>query len=140
MPPTRRSRFTLTIMTDQPSTDRRKQLRRYLWPAWWVLMFVATHLPKIPAPPVGIRNADKVVHFLLYFVLAMLGGRALIGAGRIKGFGTLLTWAGVCLIYAAMDEWLQQFVNRTPSVHDWLADAAGVMAATLILSGFRIKD
>lgn len=103
-------------------------------------MFVATHLPKIPTPPVDIWNFDKVIHGMMYFVLTMLGGRALIGAGRVKGFGTLLTWAGVCLIYAAMDEWLQQFVNRTPSVYDWLADAAGIMAATLILSNFRIKD
>ncbi len=127
-------------MTDQPSPDRRKHLRRYLWPAWWVLMFVATHLPKIPSPPLDIWNFDKVIHGMMYFVLTFLGGRALISAGRVKGLGTLLAWAGIYLIYAVVDEWLQQFVNRTPSVQDWLANAVGIMAATLILSNFRIKD
>lgn len=129
-------------MTDPSSPGLLKHFHRYLWPGWWVLMFVATHLPKPPGLPVEIHGGDKVIHFLLYFVLTMLGGQALIAARRVRGFSTLLAWAGVYLLYAAVDEWLQklEFVNRTPSIHDWLADVVGVIAATLILSTFRIDS
>ncbi len=107
---------------------------RVLWPVWWVAMAVATHLPKIPGPPPSIPNADKIAHILIYFVLTLMGGRALISAGRISGTRGLWLWAAIYMAYGIVDEVTQPFVNRTMSFYDWLADGIGVMAATLILT------
>ena len=49
----------------------------------------------------------------------------------------LAVWAAVYIAYAVLDEWLQQFVGRTTSFVDWLADVAGVLAMSLALLGFR---
>lgn len=109
---------------------------RWVWLGWWLAMFVATHYPKVPSLPRDIPHADKLLHGLLYFILTLLGGRALIHEGRLRGAGTLARWAGVYLIYGCLDELLQPFINRTASLMDWTADAVGVIAATLILMGF----
>jgi len=113
---------------------RSAPLLRILWPVWWAAMAVATHVPRLPGPHPSIPHADKVAHVLLYFVLALLGGRALIASGRIRAVTGLWTWGAIYLTYAVLDEVSQPFVQRTASFSDWLADLVGVLAATLILS------
>ncbi|MFQ5591423.1 MAG: VanZ family protein [Phycisphaerae bacterium] len=111
--------------------------RRALWSlillvGYWVLLFAATHMPLGDEAGLPWSGADKIIHMVLYCVLAVLGIRYLraLGPGctRVK----LLGWAGVCITYAGVDEWLQRFVGRTPSFWDWSADVAGVAAATLM--------
>jgi VanZ family protein len=91
-----------------------------------------THVP-IPRgarlPPGG----DKVIHFVAYFVLTLLGGRAAMGRRRSVTLAWAVGWAIVYAAYGVADEVIQGFVGRTPALDDWLADACGVAAATAIL-------
>ena len=104
-------------------------------------MFAATHLPLSPGPPAS-RFADKIIHFVLYFMLVVLGARWFVPTGAMPPTLTtaprrILAWAAVFTAYAAFDEWLQQFVGRTMSGGDLLADTAGIAAATIILIARR---
>jgi hypothetical protein len=76
----------------------------------------------VPSAPAGV---DKVVHVLLFAVLAVSGRWA--GARR----GVL---AGLLLLYAAVSELLQSLpvLNRSTSAADLLADAVGVLVGILL--------
>jgi len=80
-----------------------------------------------------VRYVDKIVHFGLYCLLVLLGGRALAMGTKRLAISTILTWSLVYAGYALVDEWLQQFVGRTMSAGDWMADAAGILAGTSVL-------
>jgi len=96
-------------------------------------MFVATHVPIRHATMGRFPHADKVVHFGMFFALTWLGGRRLWSATGLLAVGALAAWAIVYATYAFIDEWLQPLVGRSMTLGDWLADAAGILAATLIL-------
>ena len=114
-----------------PSSWRRRSW--WLWIGYWLGLFVVMHVPvggKGPPPP---EYADKAVHFGLYFGLVWLGGRHLLAAGRNRVSRIIVAWMVFYAVYAALDEWLQQFVGRTMSAADWVADIAGIAAATIVL-------
>ncbi len=102
----------------------------WLWTAYWGLLFVIMHVPVPERALERVHVSDRVVHFAVYFILTGLGayhlwktyGRPLLPAAT--------RWALVYMVYAALDEWLQRFVHRTPSIADWLADIAGITIAT----------
>ena len=119
-----------------PSHDEHKRRRIYAllwWIGFWIVLFAVTHRPFAGGVGLPIPGVDKVAHFVLYFVLTMLGGRYLRAGGRALDVRRLIVWACVYTAYGALDEWLQQFVDRTPSWGDWLADAAGVIMATVVI-------
>ena len=101
---------------------------------YWVLAFVATHVPPLwadgprPAwePPVG---KDKLFHFAGFAALSFLLMNAL-------GRRVVLT-LGVCLLYGLLDEATQPPFGRTADPYDLLADllgaAAGIVAWRLTL-------
>jgi len=91
------------------------------------------HVPVIGVGPLDVDYADKLIHLVMYSLLVCLGGRYWIGTGRAVTTATLIAHAGMYAAYAAFDEWSQQFVGRTMSLSDWLADAAGIALATLWL-------
>jgi hypothetical protein len=72
----------------------------------------------VPASPPGV---DKVVHLLLFAVLALIGRWA---GARAGSLGVLL------VVYAAVSELVQgsAALERSASVADWAADTAGVLA------------
>ncbi len=105
-----------------------------LWIAYWVVLFIVTHRPLGAGAGLLPQGADKVIHFLLYFVLAILGGWHVRSAGRRLSLAHMIVWVGIYAAYAGFDEWLQRFVERTPSLWDWVADVAGVAAATVVLA------
>lgn len=112
---------------------RRQGRSRGLWIGYWVILFAVMHRPLpgglgLPAPWL-----DKLIHVGVYFILAALGGWHQFRMGRGRRPGLLIGWVCVYGAYAALDEWLQQFVGRTASWGDWLADVAGVLAATIVL-------
>lgn len=76
----------------------------------------------VPSAPAGV---DKVVHVLLFGVLAVSGRWA--GAGR---------WvlAVILVVYASASELLQSLavLNRSTSVADLLADVAGVAVGLVV--------
>ena len=125
-------------MKDSVNASNRRPRSWWLWVGAWALLAVATHVPPNRALE-QIGDADRVVHFFAYFVLAGLGAYHLRQSRSGSIVAALMGWAVVYFAYAAADEWLQRFVGRTPSVTDWLADVAGVLAATGIAMVWSAK-
>lgn len=76
----------------------------------------------VPTAPAGV---DKLVHVALFAALALSGRWAGIGS---RALGPLL------LVYAAVSEVLQGLavLDRSVSVADWVADAAGVLLGLVL--------
>jgi VanZ like family len=76
----------------------------------------------VPLAPPGV---DKLVHLVLFAALALTGRWAGVRAGVL----TVLL-----LLYAAVSEVVQGLfpLERSASVADWLADAAGVLVGVLL--------
>lgn len=113
---------------------RRSTVRWSLWIGYWVFLFVIMHTPIERTGGIRFEYADKIVHFLLYGTLAWLGAWYFSNRPGKLGIGGLLVWAAIYVAYGALDEYLQQFVGRTTSFFDWLADLLGVLSATTILA------
>ena len=122
------------MMSSHYKPRRRPVRALVLWIGYWVVLFALTHRPFAGGVGLPIPGADKVIHSALYLVLTMLGGRYLAASGRVLNLRLLIAWACYYAAYGALDEWLQQFVERTPSWGDWLADAAGIILATAVLA------
>ena len=120
------------------------RLRSLATPAlagYWLLIFVATHVPNpedLPAPDVS----DKLLHFSAYFVLyALLSVRHRLLTGDWpdcprQGWLLLLTST-----YAALDELLQMLaiVNRHADWLDGIADCGGLLTAAAIVWLIRVQ-
>jgi VanZ family protein len=111
-------------------------LRWILWAltlAYWVTLFVFTHLPPIRLPQVNV--SDKLEHFLAYGLLCGMMGLTLWVAFPTRRWVyrlPLLIVLGAAA-YGAFDEITQPLTRRTADVHDWLADCGGALAAALVL-------
>ena len=84
----------------------------------------------VPSAPPGV---DKVVHLLLFAVLAATGRWAGVG-WRVLGV-LLVAYAGVSELLQSLD-----VLNRSTSVADWLADVVGMVLGLLgwqLLTGRR---
>jgi VanZ family protein len=109
-------------------------LRRTAWgltAAYWGVIFALTHMP--PERLAGAPHIwDKLVHFLIYFLLAALLGSAMMLT--FPQWRQIPLWVLVVgFAYGAIDELLQPFVRREATLLDWVADALGVWAAVLLL-------
>ena len=94
---------------------------------WMTVIFFLSSQSSFPHAPDQLIDliGRKLAHFSEYALLALLVGRALASGGRssIRVFGWTL---GICLLYAASDEWHQSFVPlRTPSPVDVGIDMLG---------------
>ena len=111
-----------------------RRLALFVALAWLVVLFYLSHQPILPVPMV-FSFQDKVVHALAYGVLAalLLAARrpGADGYSRAQILGSIL----IASLYGITDEWHQSFVpGRTSSVKDWLADAAGILVALVVLA------
>lgn len=112
-------------------------LRWGILAVYWGLLFVATHIPKIPdglEPGVG----DKWMHTIAYAGLAVLLAFAVACARDGSGRLTLKLAGGLwltCALYGIVDEVLQGFVSRQPDIRDWGADLLGSAAGVVIYGG-----
>lgn len=102
---------------------------------WTTLILIGTTMPVSGLPEVP-RFSDKVVHALLYAVLGALLYRALLFSqiGEPQRRVVVLCILQVLLLsaaFAAFDEWHQQFVNRSTSLADWVADMVGVLGGAV---------
>lgn len=78
-----------------------------------------------------MAGTDKVVHFLMYGVLAFLAARAARLDGRTTA--TLVTVGIGIALLGGVDEWHQQFIpGRSMERADWMADALGALAGTIL--------
>ena len=112
-------------------TNWLSRLLRYaglLFAAYWVVLFIGTHMPQPERVIPPVQQIDKVLHLVGYAGLAFLAA----AATRVKKqshlpWSTLgLIWLGLGA-YAAFDEATQMlpFVRRHADKIDWLADFIG---------------
>jgi VanZ family protein len=95
-----------------------------------------------PVPDLGIASADKIYHFIEYFILGILICRA-VGdfLDRSPRWWRILLVSSAGLGFAAFDEIVQYFVPyRDASPWDWSADALGyLIAVALYLTWVRLR-
>lgn len=115
-------------------TIRSRRILTGAWLMYWAAMAVATHLPVPEGLRIPIREGDKLLHVLMYFVLTILGGRVILTATATPTLRRIAAWALVYAVYGAIDEALQPLVGRHASVQDWIANAIGILLASSILS------
>jgi VanZ family protein len=98
-----------------------------LFIAYWLVLIVGTHLPRIPQA-VSFNIADKILHFVAYCGLTF--GACLAWRLQRPRYASL-SWrhyGAVLLVVAvagAIDEVTQPYVGRACELLDWVADVAG---------------
>lgn len=124
-----------TQPSPSPSPAWTEWYRRAL-PAYWISLFCLTHFPRLRLD-VPIRASDKLAHLAAFALLAFLFWRF---AETIRRpLSARFVWiAGFWLtVYAALDEYLQQFVGRGTDLIDWLFDLAGIAVVLALLEWRR---
>lgn len=93
---------------------------------WAFLIFVLSVAPyKIP-PPLAVEHSDKMAHFLIYTVLAVLVIRSQRATGWHHTVKSSLFTLITCGVYGILMELTQLFVSgREASVLDAVADLIG---------------
>ena len=111
---------------------------RWLPPALWAVALVTA--TSIPVPHVAAPDGtDKVVHVLLYGVLAVLVARA--AGARVWRIERLLLVAAGISLFGFVDEWHQRFIpGRSQDHMDWLADTAGGITGLLLSAALRRRE
>ena len=117
-------------MTGKPSPLR-------LWltvAAWMITIFILSSLPGSELPKTRIPHADKMVHFVLYFILGGLIIRAFIGTyPGLRLRRLVLLSVALVAFYAASDEFHQYFVPaRSMDIVDFLVDIFGASFAFIL--------
>jgi len=112
--------------------NRYQLLIRTLLILYWILLFVATHIPlKKGALPQG---TDVPLHFIAYAGLAFLLTWWLSLKWDRLTFGRLLLILAGVSLFGVIDELLQGIpvLRREPSVKDWVADTLGAALGILL--------
>lgn len=92
-----------------------------------------------PLPEVTAVVWDKLLHFIEYAGLAFLFCRALRGEA-LRWPAAIVAAILLTLVYAASDEWHQEYVPlREADTQDWFADAGGAAAGSLIFAGLKAR-
>lgn len=102
---------------------------------WAVVIFILCAMPSenIPDPHLNIPHLDKVVHFGMFFIMAILLCNELEYQTRFSLRKIYVTTICIALIYGGVIELLQQyFFNRSGDVLDLLADVFGAIVGCLM--------
>ena len=113
-------------------------LRWLVFISYSIFLYVVFTLPPQKIPSVVLGANDKILHALDFFLLALLAFRTFFYASHplfcIHAGGKAV---GFSLFYGAFLEWAQRGApGREASFADWVADAVGILIASLI---FRIS-
>lgn len=105
--------------------------------AWLGLICYGLFSPPSALPKsafLNIPHFDKMVHFGLFFVFCLLLFRPF---KKLK-LNPLVLTPLVSFILAALLEWIQEMItsSRSSNLYDFLANTAGILAATLIFHFF----
>jgi VanZ family protein len=105
--------------------------------AWAAAIFVLSSITRFPRPP-AYPHEDKVIHTLLFGILALLLLRALWNGRRRAPWKAAALAFALASLYGVLDEAHQHFVPpRTMDIVDWLADSFG--AAVVFLAARRSR-
>ncbi|MBN2375946.1 MAG: VanZ family protein [Sedimentisphaerales bacterium] len=103
---------------------------------YWPILFVATHLPRLPEMKVFGR--DVTLHIAAYFVLMLIFWLARYGWEKPDFRKRQLYLALlVVAVYAAVDELSQKLVNRHCDIVDWISDMTGALAILVLMMILR---
>ena len=91
---------------------------------YWLLLFIATHIPPNPVMSY-VRLNDKLVHACAFSGLAFLVAWA-VPTNKSKLNQNIAIAAMISVVYAGIDELLQIPVGRTADWLDFAADCAGI--------------
>lgn len=101
--------------------------------AYAITLVLATHYPK-PEQLLGRYGyADKLLHFVAYFLLAVFVATAVWAAGRWS-WRTAVAVAIALAVFGAIDEITQPYFSRTADVLDWAADCAGIAVGLVVVA------
>jgi len=98
---------------------------------WAIVIFIESSIPSLHLPeiksPIG---PDKIAHFCVFFVFALLSYRALFFQSafpKLKNHAIVITLI-ITSLYGYLDE-LHQFyvVGRSYDMYDWMADTLGAL-------------
>ena len=108
-------------------------MRAYLWTILWALIILALCLMPGPQLPkwewFDIFNLDKLVHGILFFILAVFCAQAMRHGGSPVRY---ILWACILsVLYGVGTELLQglEVLGRRTDVNDMMANAIGAIAA-----------
>ncbi len=123
--------MSIDASTPTSSPVARPPLRRLIWPAVVAAtIFLASSRSQL-ATPVTFSNMDKVVHTLVYGLLATTLVRVLY-PGRHPVTAALIAVLFVSA-YGVSDEFHQSFTpERSVDVFDWMADTSGAFVAAML--------
>jgi VanZ family protein len=101
---------------------------------YWIVLLAATSIPAASMPSIGV--ADKLNHFLAYFVLSVLLFLTLLfqekfdlSLSRIAIYTFLIS-----TVYGVLDEVHQMFIpGRSAEFLDWVADSIGGGLGVLLM-------
>jgi VanZ family protein len=101
---------------------------------YWLALFIATHLPRVPS--LRVQHSDKLVHFAVFAILGFLLTALFPRLHRRWEWNVV--WATIfASAYAAFDEYSQPAVGRTADVWDWVADSLGAVCGALVCLAVR---
>lgn len=102
---------------------------------WALVIFVLCALPgeKLPDPHINTPHLDKVVHFGMFFIMALLLCNELEYQTKLTPRKIYLVTVCIALIYGGVIELLQHnFFHRSGDMLDLLADVAGAIVGCLL--------
>lgn len=101
---------------------------QFPWQFFMLVIFLQSSSGQISLPDIGIDWFDKIVHFIVFGLLALLTLRGLKHANNPL-IQNHFAWIGIltCIIFGGTDEIHQLFVpGRFGSMSDWIADILGI--------------
>jgi len=104
----------------------------------WLGAFVATHVPAPDIPRRILELGQVVLHAVGFFALSSLFLLTLAAFG-VRPYRRAAVVLVAMALYAAADEYTQQFVHRSSELADWLVDTVATAVAVAAWEGiFRL--
>jgi VanZ family protein len=99
---------------------------------YWIALFTATHLPRIPRP-LELNVSDKWEHYAAYAILGLLLAARRAASGPLSWRAMTWIWAAA-IVYGAFDELTQPLFGRHDDLLDWRADIVGSATGILVFA------
>jgi VanZ family protein len=107
---------------------------QFPWQFFMLVIFLQSSSGQISLPDIGIDWFDKIVHFIVFGILAVLTLRGLKHADNPL-IQNHFVWISIlaCIVFGGIDEIHQLFVpGRFGSVSDWIADILGIAGFSFV--------